>query len=85
MIHKNNRDMKSNLKTIVLATAIAFSGVGTAVAKDTVNVNNNSNVHLSAGSELNFKTFMNKKAKKFIRRNSLYIEITRRKLVRDIF
>jgi hypothetical protein len=70
MIHKNKRDMKSNLKTIALVIAIAFSGVGTAAATDTVNVNSNSNVYLAANSAVNFNVFMNKKAKKFIKRNN---------------
>jgi hypothetical protein len=60
--------MKSKIKTIVVAIAMAFSGVGTAVANDSVNVN--SNIYLSAGSEFNFKVFMNKKAKSFLKNNN---------------
>lgn len=60
--------MKSKIKTIVVAIAMVFSGVGTALATDSVNVN--SNIYLSSGSENNFKVFMNKKAKRFIKKNN---------------
>jgi hypothetical protein len=61
-------NMKSKVKTIIVAIAMAISGVGTAVANDSVNVN--SNIYLSSGSEFNFKAYMNKKAKKFIKKNN---------------
>lgn len=61
-------NMKSKIKTIVVAIAMVFSGVGTALATDSVNVN--SNIYLSSGSENNFKVFMNKKAKRFIKKNN---------------
>lgn len=60
--------MKHKLVTLVLVIAAAISGVSSAKANDSVNVN--SNIYLSSGSEFNFKVFMNKKAKRFVKKNN---------------
>lgn len=60
--------MTNRLGTLILVVLAAFSGVGTAKATKTVVAH--SHIYLSAGSETNFKTYMDKKAKKFIKKNN---------------
>lgn len=60
--------MTQRIVKIAIVIAAVISGVSSANANDTVNVK--SNIYLSAGSEFNFKVFMNKNAKRFVKKNN---------------
>ncbi|WP_304232330.1 hypothetical protein [Jiulongibacter sediminis] len=59
--------MSQKLVTFAIVLSTLISGVGSAKAEDSVRVNNT--IYLSAGPDFNFKVFMNKKAKRFIKKN----------------
>ncbi len=53
------------VKSIIVLSALFF-GAGVANAEDSVRVKNN--IYLSTGSEFDFTVFMNKKAKRFVKK-----------------
>lgn len=59
--------MSQKIITFAIVLSTLIPGVGSAKAEDSVRVNNN--IYLSGGSEFNFKVFMNKKAKRFVKKN----------------
>lgn len=63
-----NMTNRNNIGTIVLVVLAAISGMGTANATKTAVAH--SHIFLVDGSESNFKTYMSKKAKRFIKKNN---------------
>ena len=59
--------MSKKIITFAIVLSALISGVGSAKAEDSVRVNHN--IYLAGGSDFDFKVFMTKEARRFVRKN----------------